>query len=184
MTMTDDAVIQEDLTVMSDDLLFLDTETLGLELDHDIFEIAYAIGEGEVVTHWVPHSLKNANPQALELNKYWDRSAHYIVDRGIDVMLPPVFEGRTVVGANPSFDTYRLQMRWGKLTWKYRMIDVESQALSVLGLPRPVGLHTLVQMLCDRGFQIPENDHTAAADVLAVREVYRALRHIERNQNG
>lgn len=176
-----DAVIAEDLTVLSDDLVVLDIETVGLDMEHDVWEIAYAVGESPINSFQVPHSLKNADPTALELNGYYRRINERLVSRYADVILPGVLRHKTIIGANPSFDMYRLARRWGKLTWKYRMIDVESMAMPLLGYSRPVGLATLIEDLRDRDFVIPDADHSAASDVAATREVYRSLRKMERN---
>jgi hypothetical protein len=161
---------------LTDDLVVLDTETTGKTLDHDVWEIAYAIGEGPVRVSTVPHSIINADPQALELNGYHVR--HKACWGDVDLPIRMALLGRTIVGANPSFDAYRLEKRWGHAPWHYRTIDVESMALPVLQLVKPLGLKGLVDRLTDMGYDIPSNDHTAAGDVLATREVYRALMDI------
>lgn len=166
---------------LSDDLVVLDTETTGLDWDHDVWEVAFAVGEGPVDVFQLVHSLKNANLKALELNGYRVRAnpsrAHAIHDITVALLL----EGKTIIGANPAFDTTRLQLRWGRQPWHYRLIDVESMAIPVLDLDKPLGLKDLVDRLTQLGFTIPQNDHTAAGDVLATREVYRALRSLGRN---
>jgi hypothetical protein len=165
---------------LSDDLAFVDTETVGLELDHDIWEIAFAIGDRPISVSQVDHSLRNADPKALELNGYYDRmvSNHYWLN---DQFIMKALTGKTLVGANPSFDAYRLQRRWGRQVWHYRLVDVESMAVSVFDLNKPLGLKGLVDKLRERGYDIPENDHSAGGDVDTTREVYKALREIGRN---
>jgi len=161
--------------MLSNNLLFLDTETTGLRLDQDIWEVAYAIGDGPINTHHVPHSLMNADPKALKLNGYWSRFVAWPHLVNVDVVLAELFQNRTVVGANPSFDTARLERRWGRAPWNHRMIDVESMAVVVFDLVAPIGLSFLVDMLDACGYDIPTNDHTAAGDVAATREIYKAL---------
>jgi hypothetical protein len=158
-----------------------DTETTGLSLEHDVWEVALAVGEGPVNTFQLPHSLRNADPKALELNGYFSRFVGWErVSRLADYDIPRWLEGKTLIGANPAFDAYRLERRWGRAPWHYRLIDVESMAVSVLDLGRPLGLKGLVEYLTVQGWEIPENDHTAAGDVATTREIYRAIRTIGR----
>jgi hypothetical protein len=163
---------------LPDHLLFLDTETTGLSLDHDVWEVAFAIGDGPIVSHVLPHSLKNADPKALSLNGYWDRfpGGARAVSVGIDVELRLLFEGKTIVGANPAFDAYRLERRWGVAPWHYRLVDVESMAVVVFDLDKPQGLKGIADGLREDGWDIPDPDHTAAGDVATLRAVYTALR--------
>lgn len=153
-------------------LVFLDTETTGLDpARHEVWEIAYAVDEGPVLSAVVPHDLGGADPKALRLNGYLDRiqgSRHvpYYERRLISTL-----KGATVVGANPAFDTDFLRRRWGRAPWKHRLIDVEAMAYGILRLDEPVGLARLADML---GVQQP--DHTAATDVLVLRDVYARLR--------
>lgn len=172
-------------------LVFLDTETTGLELHHDIWEIAFAIGDGEIESHILPHSLKNADPVALELNGYWDRfpDGARAKDVGIDLELRQMLEGATIVGANPGFDAIRLQLRWQAQPWHHRMIDISSMAVAVFGFMQktitgpdgnemsislPPGLID-VAVECRRFGEVPEPDHTAAGDVATLRACYRIL---------
>lgn len=159
---------------LSNDLLFLDTETVGLELEHDVWEIAFAIGEGQILSYVVPHSLRNADPKALEMNGYHRRAPQKSGDL-VDVNLAKQFEGKTIVGANPAFDAYRLHLRWGKAPWHYRMIDVETMAGYALRWDKPLGLKDITEYLKLNGWHVPQPDHSAAGDVATVREVYRAL---------
>jgi hypothetical protein len=163
------------MSFVSNDLAFVDVETVGLDMEHDIWEVAIAIGDGEIAVFQVPHSLQNANPKALEINGYRSRINRLGINPSIDIYLANLLEGMTLVGANPSFDAYRLQRRWGRQPWHYRMIDVEAMAVPIFKLVRPLGLHNLVNELKNRGFDIPENNHTAAGDVNTTREVYKAL---------
>jgi hypothetical protein len=159
---------------LSNNLVFLDTETTGLTLEHDVWEIAFAVGDGPVYTYQVEHSLRNADLKALEINGYRDR-VRSPEGQDVDSDIHPLLKGKTIVGANPSFDAYRLERRWGRAPWHHRLVDVESMAVPLLRLEKPLGLKGLVDELTVRGFSIPENDHTAAGDVVTVREVYKVL---------
>lgn len=164
---------------MSTPLVFLDIETTGLDPDlHEVWEVAAAVDDGPVQSFVVPHSTLTADPKALELNGYWDRGADAHVSDVADLALREILAGATVVGANPAFDTAFLRARWGVAPWHYRLLDVEAMALGVLRYERPKGLAGIAVDLRDLGFDILQPDHTAAADVLTTRAVYRALREL------
>lgn len=166
-------------------LVFLDTETTGLERHHDIWEIAYAFDDEFIFSSHVPHSIVNSQPEALEVSRYYDRGGPLVtVEMGVhfeaDLIQRLLTERPTLVGANPAFDAERLLRRWGwsheAAPWHYRLLDVENYAASVLGWETPRGLNSTADALRERGFDVPEPDHTAAGDVDTVRQVYRATR--------
>ncbi len=162
---------------MTTALVFLDTETTGLDpVLHEVWEIAWAINGGSTTSRVVPHSIATADPKALEMNGYVGRGLGVPGDPWADIELRSDLARATIVGANPAFDTAFLRARWGVAPWHHRLIDVESMALGILGYERPKGLHALAADLRDRGHEIPEPDHTAAADVATTRAVYGALR--------
>lgn len=165
------------------DLVFLDTETTGLDPElHEIWEIAWAVNdEIPVQERIMPHSLLTADPKALELNHYWDRANLGYEPRwgeNYDLEIKQILTGNTIVAANPAFDASFLRMRWGSAPWHYRMIDVESMALGVLGYYRPKGLADIADDLRELGYNIGEPSHAAWVDVVVLRESYKALRHI------
>lgn len=170
-------------------LIFLDTETTGLELHHDIWDIAWAVEDCPIRSALLPHSLVNADPDALELNGYWKRRGYYAYGDGdarADGMLRTLFEGATLVGANPAFDAIRLQLRWRAHPWHYRLLDISSMAYQAFG-PRedgkPMGLADVRARLIeefDGDILIPEPDHTAAGDVATLRACFKALKMVGR----
>lgn len=168
-----------------DDLVFIDTETLGLDLNkHDVWEIGWAVGEGPVRSVQVSHNILNADEKALEVNRYLSRlDAGSTISQVNELIFRSVLKGKTLVGANPAFDAYRLERRWGVAPWHYRLIDVESMAVPLFDMRKPLGLSNLVLLLRDNGFEIPDNDHSAAGDVATVREVYRALMEVGRKNS-
>lgn len=163
-------------------LVFLDCETTGLELHHDIWEIAWAIEDGPIRSEVLVHSLKNADPVALELNGYWRRfpSGPRSTGPRLDLQLRQAFEGVTIVGANPAFDAIRLQLRWQSQPWHYRLLDISSMAVQAFGLRadgRPPGLIDVAFAVRGIiGAEVPEPDHTAAGDVATLRACYNALK--------
>jgi DNA polymerase III alpha subunit (gram-positive type) len=159
------------------DLIFLDTETTGLDpAIHEVWEIAFAINDSGVLSGFVPHSLATADPVALAVNNYWNRNIERVVNPRFEFALRGCVADATIVGANPAFDAAFLRARWGVAPWHHRLIDVESMALTFLGYQRPKGLFDLAADLAERGHNIPAPNHTAAGDVLTTRAVYRALR--------
>jgi oligoribonuclease (3'-5' exoribonuclease) len=159
------------------DLIFLDTETTGLDpAIHEVWEIAFAIKDHGVLSGFVPHSLATADPVALAVNNYWNRNIERVVNPRFEFALRRYVADATIVGANPAFDAAFLRARWGVAPWHHRLIDVESMALTVLGYERPKGLFDLAVDLRGRGYDIPAPNHTAIGDVLTTRAVYHALR--------
>jgi DNA polymerase-3 subunit epsilon len=160
-------------------LVYLDTETTGLDpARHEVWEVAWAVDDGDIVNRFLPHTLRTADAQALELNGYYRRSPLGEPWSGTDIELRQVLTGATVVGSNPAFDTAFLRARWGVAPWHHRTIAVESVALGIYGWDRPKGLKDVTAALRADGFDIPEPDHTAAGDVATLRAAYEALRKV------
>jgi DNA polymerase-3 subunit epsilon len=162
-------------------LVFLDTETTGLDPQrHEIWELAYAVDDGDIHGGVVYHSLRSADPTALRLNGYHDRvyPQKFSEMQALEEGLRKALDGATVVGANPAFDTAFLRARWGVTPWHHRLWDIEAYAAGVLGLDKLAGNAGVADLLRDRGFDIPKPDHSAAADVAATRASFYALRQI------
>lgn len=159
-------------------LVFLDCETTGLDpAAHQVWEIAYAVDDGPILSSFVQHSLANATVEALRVGRYVDRFESERGTQGwtFEVDLRQALRGATLVGANPAFDAAFLKARSGWVTnpapWSYRLLDIEAYAMPALGLDRPRGLAFIAEQL---GVQPP--DHIAAGDVHTLRECWRSLR--------
>lgn len=161
------------------DLIFLDTETTGLEYDkHEIWEIAWAVNDGPIEERILVHSLKTADPKALDLNGYHVRFPEGARSKGpmTDLEVRNILAGNTIVAANPTFDRIFMYLRWGHEPYHYRSIDVETMALTVFDWSRPRGLKDVAEELTQRRYDIPLPDHTAGKDVEVLRACYNALR--------
>lgn len=159
-------------------LVFIDTETTGLDPDrHEIWELAFAIDDGPIHSGPVPHSLRHADPFALDLNGYHSR----FVDArpgAIEPQCRRALTGATLVAANPAFDAAFLRARWGETPWHYRLWDVEAYAAGVLGMHTLTGLAGVADALRSLGHDIPDPNHTAAADVATLQATFYALHSI------
>lgn len=161
------------------DLIFLDTETTGLEYQqHEIWEIAWAINNGPIEERILVHSLKTADPKALALNGYYARYPEGARAKGpmTDLEVRNVLAGNTIVAANPTFDRIFMYLRWGYEPYLYRSVDVESMAVAVFNYDRPKGLASISEDLRDKGYPMPDPDHSAGRDVEVVRAAYIALK--------
>lgn len=157
--------------------VYLDTETTGLDSRlHQIWEVAWAVGDGPILHGRVPHSTINASPEALAINGYHSRDTEPADEERLYADL----KGATIVGANPGFDIRFLSARWrGRSNpepWHHRPLDIETYAMPLFDWERPHGLHDVWEALRRRRYMIPEPDHTAAGDVDTVRWAHRALR--------
>lgn len=171
---------------MSKHLVFLDTETTGLDPEeHEVWEVAFATIDGPIRSSFVQHSVAGADPKALDLNGYRTRytepaSPSERWGRALaELALHGLLGGATIVGANPAFDAAFLSARWGAAPWHYRLLDIGTFAIPALGADRPLGLVSIADHL-----GIPHDaDHTAAGDVNTLREAYRALVEIYDKDN-
>lgn len=166
------------------DLIFLDTETTGLESDkHEIWQIAWAINnEAPVQERILVHSLKTASEESLNMNHYFENHPEGARSEGpmVDLTVRAVLEKNTLVCANPTFDRMFMQRRWGYEPYHYRSIDLESMALLFFDWDRPKGLKDISDTLRSMGYNIAEPNHAAWADVVVLRECYYALREEQR----
>ncbi len=162
-------------------LCFIDTETTGLDPRiHQPYEVCiWREDEPEPVTTHLPHTLDYADGIALNIGHYWERAMEPFPGGPATVArLLPRLRGVTLVGSNPAFDAAMLTRFIGTPVWHHRMIDVAQAAMWVFDWYRPRGLADVAMVCRDRGFTIPEPDHTAEGDVRTTRAVYEALREI------
>lgn len=163
-------------------LCFIDTETTGLDPRiHQPYEVCiWREDEEAPVTITLPHTLEFADPQALQIGKYYELGRAPFEDGAgwVARQLLARLRGATLVGSNPAFDAAMLTRYIGAPVWHYRLINVAEGAMWKFGWERPKGLATVRDELVARGFDIPEPDHTAEGDVRTTRAVYYALREV------
>ena len=174
-------------------LVFLDTETTHLDIDlREAWEIAgiKVDDDGEESTlHLIVTDvdLSTASAQSLAMNGFYERhsrmvrtgpshSIQYVPEEAAAHALAWFTAGATVVGAQPSFDTYTLErmQRRNKVapTWHYRLMDVESMVTG--HLRRVVG--GLASCMSAMGLDFPqESQHTALGDALAVKMIWNSI---------
>lgn len=167
-------------------LLFVDTETGGLDdAQHPLIELAWAFESGPVKSIVLPHDWRLADPEALRINRYFERKLYQADPAGnlVAVWLD-VLKGSTLVCANPSFDERFLlafaRREWSdgpldlQAPWKYRKWDVETMAATLFGWDELRGLQAIAQAM---GESSPDVDaHSAAGDVDLMRRIFLRLR--------
>ncbi|MFC8983887.1 exonuclease domain-containing protein [Streptomyces sp. NPDC057115] len=126
-------------------LAFVDTETTGLDpFQHDAWEIAVVLrrdgNDTEHVFHIEP-DLTNAEPKALEINRYFERTSNPDWAWGdrqtVANQLYALLNGAVMVGSNPAFDAEMIAHLFGRYydqpkPWHYRTIDTTTLAVGAL----------------------------------------------------
>lgn len=177
-----------DPTKKPQDLLFVDTETTGLDsTKHELLEVA-AIRTSpdgrKIISRFeaklFPLHLETAEPKALEVNKY--SAADWTVDKCVmpEVVVDALQQmaGNTVlVGQNVSFDEGFLSPLFTRLgmkpPWGYHKVDTVTLAWPLFVNTDLPGLS--LEKLCKFLGVESMPTHRAAADVEACRQVYLKL---------
>jgi hypothetical protein len=163
-------------------LCFIDTETTGLDARiHQPYEVCWwREDEAAPTTQTLPHSLEFADGAALRIGGYFDRGHEpFDHDRAfVQGTVTAALRGATLVGSNPAFDAAMLTRFIGTAVWHHRLVNVAEGGMWVFGWERPKGLADVATECRERGYDIPEPDHTAEGDVRTTRAVYEALRAI------
>lgn len=160
-------------------IVFLDTETVGLDIDDPIWEIAAIRREvdgTETTHHWhlLDGDQRITPPRSLPEPFRSDFEARYGVEvEPIGSWFPPqdlrdLFADQpTIVGAVPNFDTERIEYQLGVHGWHHRLRCVET--LTAGHLRRDIG--GLADCATALGLPVA-NAHTAMGDVLMVRAIW------------
>ena len=168
------------------DLLFVDTETTGLDpTKHELLEVA-AIRTDPTGTTIIskyqatlkPMHLERAEPKALEVNGYAQWKNEPCTEPG-DVVdaLQKLAIGTVLVGQNVSFDEGFLSPLFTRLgmkpPWGYHKVDTVALAWPLFVTTALEGLS--LGKLCDYLGVASTPTHRAAADAEACRQVYLKL---------
>lgn len=168
------------------DLVFLDTETLGLDPYDPIWELSAIrrctrTGHEDDMTIHVLHDRSKINLPERFLNDY---RARYNEDEAITPYeaahaLAAFCHGKpSLVGANPAFDAERIGRQWLERVgidrpWHYHLHDIETIAMGYLQARKelPPGPWRSDQLSALLGIDPKDYDrHTAMGDVLWVRD--------------
>jgi DNA polymerase III epsilon subunit-like protein len=183
-------------------LVFLDTETTGLDSDRcEVWEIGAIVRTDNDDQEWlwqIRPSMKNAQPDGLRIGRYYERiqveatrpgsaramvlpadvtAGPWLKARDVARALAPLLDGATIVGAVPDFDarflTRFLRHHNQAFTAHYHLCDVETLAAGALRQPPPWKFDDL---LSKYGLTYSEEDrHTALGDARMVRDLYDAV---------
>jgi hypothetical protein len=159
------------------ELFFLDVETTGLNPSEDLLvELSYAPEYGEIKTLYF--GVISVPPFIDELTKFTERGVakmHPAKKEELDEFLE-VTAGQTMVSANPKFDAGFLEAN--KLyNFGYRALDIESYAMKAMRLDYVPGMADIHRELTERGFVLPEPDHSSAGDVRSLMAAYQILKY-------
>lgn len=178
-------------------LAFVDTETTGLDpFLHDAWEYAVILrtnGHDEEHTYRIEPDLTNADPKALEINPYWQRTSapgwEWDDRRTAATSLYALLNGAVMIGSNPAFDAGMIANLFGRYyaqpqPWHYRVVDIATLAAGFLhgalaiGDPNPRMPYSSRDLSRAVGVQPPGDDgHQALVDARWARDVYDAVMH-------
>jgi len=186
-------------------LAFVDTETTGLDpFLHEAWEIAVIFRDGGLDTEHtfrIKPDLTNADPKALEVNRFHERTGapgwQWQERRKTAERVYGLLNGAVIIGSNPAFDAEMLTHLFGRYydnprPWHYRAEDITTLAAGfrygqastgALGddftLPgdfpqQPYSSYTLSRAV---GVEPPAKDvaHTALGDARWAKSVYDAV---------
>lgn len=176
-------------------LVFLDTETTGLSLSDDIWEVALIIRDPGLpdleYQFFVGHDLGKASRLPEKFRQ--DHDARYRPEMALSPKRAATYvhgatSGRAhIVGAVPNFDTERLAFmmaEWGMVPeWHHHLIDVEALAVGYLHGKAKDDITGAVNLPWDSdwlskqvGVVAPVEDrHTALGDARWARDIYDAV---------
>lgn len=186
-------------------IAWIDTETSGLDpIYHDAWEVAAIVRDtddpGPDAEHVWQFSIRegHADPKALEVSGFETRflvrtgrgwgaarigdGLVFNLSRAEAVAeIQDVLRDAWIVGANPGFDNAFLAVLFGraehKVTWQYRLTDIESMVMTRMGWPTPRSLRESAEAL---GIEVDEaTRHTALGDAKLCRAIYDALIPVE-----
>lgn len=158
----------------------VDTETTGLEVDHEIISIAAVPLEGPPIElYMMPEHIETAQPRALEINGYNKLSWQDIISQQEQktriecfTKLQSVWTGNVVIGSNPAFDIRFITRALHELadapTFHYKPVCVDTLMLGAGG-DALASLSWLDKKYGDGNGA----DHTALGDAQTAMTIYK-----------
>lgn len=168
-------------------VVYTDTESLGLEATlHDVFEIGmnkvYPDGREEELLIWLPAELKNAQPDALRINKFYERQEDCYKKYGVKGdegawKIAKFSSGCVLAGCRIHFDEDMIKAfmaKYGlKPAWEVYTTDVTVFAAGALGLKGRFSAKRVAELL---GVTMPSDEerHTAMGDAKLAKRIHQA----------
>lgn len=153
------------------DLIFVDTETTGLDPETEqLVELTWSplLGEPETLFFGV----EEVSPFIDNFIKFTERGiAGLKSDNDAFTRFFAASENATMVAANPAFDAAFIKAA-GLWRFHYRMLDIETYAMAKLNLSDVPSMKEIHTLLAERGHEIPHPDHTSRGDVLAMKDMF------------
>jgi DNA polymerase III alpha subunit (gram-positive type) len=168
-------------------VIYTDVETLGLESQiHDTFEVGmhkvFPDGREEDLLLWLPAEIKNAQPDALRINRFYERQEECYKKYGVEGKdgawkIARFSSGCMLAGCRIHFDEdmirayllkYDLKPAWGIYT-----MDVTVFAAGALGLTGRFSAKRVAELL---KVEMPSDDerHTAMGDARLAKRIHQA----------
>ncbi|AER48005.1 DnaQ-like DNA polymerase III subunit [Mycobacterium phage Courthouse] len=177
---------------MARQVVVVDTECGGLSPNAVLLEIAAVnIDSGEefrVVPFVTPQQLASAEPEALAINRYYERRVFADALESVEAnknafqWLWGMLDGNVFAGSNPAFDAPLIAKLLNGEPWHHRKLALESYAAGVLGLPLDElpGLNTVCELLG----VVNEEAHSALGDARATAECFRILQALAKQNRA
>jgi DNA polymerase III alpha subunit (gram-positive type) len=163
-------------------LAIVDIETTGLDSEkHQILEYAACLlPENDWVHFSLPIDTALASDQALEVNEYYERRTELlsIEEHPYEAaeLIHQDLKGRIFVGNNPQFDARFIAKLLDKYdlqpSWNYHLVDLKALVAGSFRIAPPWSTADIAKWI---GVPLPDNAHTAIADVEWNVSVYTAL---------
>ena len=173
--------------MMDKNLIFLDTETTGLDDEAEIVEIALVDHAGQVVFEsYCKPSKAKTDPKAFEVHGICDEAlANAPIWTEIEQEIKTLLENKEVVIFNARFDV-RLMRQTAEaagtdVEWIHnlKMVCAMYYAASIFGATNRYGTISLINAALEAGVTFERAAHSAAGDALATRLVYLACKKAE-----
>lgn len=170
---------------MTRSVVFLDTETTGLDPQrHSIWEIGLIV-DGEEITYRLKPDLATADAYALSLTGFYERTntydwkwdSHQLGLGYVARQIARLTAGRHLVGAVPSFDApfldRFLRANGAAPAWHYHLVDVEALAAGKMGTAPPWDSEELSRAVGVDPSRFER--HTAMGDARWAKAIYEAV---------